>query len=294
METTTTVSTSRLSQHNCPFYDEHITVGKEACQRMCHVFLKNKQMCTKGRCTSPWRICHICITQGDVGEYSSPVNPLSGLCKFHHKNGKDSGREKKHEAVYTLYSDRHYRIATAVPGHANANGGQTNARIKTSEGAACLEEQEEKKGQELPRRKTSGTKKAGDRKTSPRCLDERKSPGETLSLPPSSHPSPSTEPTKSRAESISSKIGQEIAPPKAGSRLRFTPTYPIHPDISHELCGQSAARGDKLSDILRLLAFVPTEDQPGAVESVRLCRMTLKRALRYLGQRARKQPHTAP
>lgn len=87
----------------CPL--NGVLITKEQCQALCSSPRQNRELCIeRHHCESPWHFCLACQVQNVHGDDTIVVNPETGLCYFHEKNGPDARRGDAPKKMLSLSS----------------------------------------------------------------------------------------------------------------------------------------------------------------------------------------------
>lgn len=110
----------------------HINVAPANCLEQTVQPHKNREYCQKSKCPSAHRICPVCLEQGAHAHKRnkcSSVDPKTGLCKFHKKNGKDAIRTEHDIKIKGAKSKSNVSDIAAIDklltDYANRHGGHT-------------------------------------------------------------------------------------------------------------------------------------------------------------------------
>ena len=61
-------------------------IGQEFCVEKSSVLRTNRDTCQRINCGSPWRLCHLCVSQGHTTDDATVVDAERGVCAFHKKH----------------------------------------------------------------------------------------------------------------------------------------------------------------------------------------------------------------
>lgn len=61
-------------------------IGQEFCVEKSGVLRTNRTTCQRFACESPWRLCHLCVSQGHTTDDATVTDIKKGVCAFHTKH----------------------------------------------------------------------------------------------------------------------------------------------------------------------------------------------------------------
>ena len=80
-----------VMQVQCPLYANEM-VGPAQCIDQTKLLHRNREICNRISCKSPWRRCIYCVSQGVTNDSAVVLDPTKGLCEFHAEHGPDANR----------------------------------------------------------------------------------------------------------------------------------------------------------------------------------------------------------